>query len=290
MKGVILAGGAGTRLYPATTAISKQLLPVYDKPMVYYPLSILMLAGIRDILLVSTEEHLPLYRGLFGDGSRLGLRMSYVVQEKPRGIAEAFILGRDFIGGENCCLVLGDNIFFGHGLGDLLRRARARKSGATIFSYWVHDPQRYGVIAFDPEGNPVSIVEKPRQPQSHWAMTGLYFFDNRVVEIARGIRPSGRGELEITDVVGSYLAAGDLTVERMGRGHAWLDTGTHDSLLEASNFIRTVERRQHLKVACLEEIAMRQKFITRDDLRAMVQKMQDNEYTAYLRDILDFPD
>jgi glucose-1-phosphate thymidylyltransferase len=287
MKGIVLAGGSGTRLQPSTMVISKQLLPVYDKPMIYYPLSVLMLANIRDILLISTERDLPMYQNLFGDGSRWGLNITYQVQMQPRGLAEAFILGRDFVGSDHCCLVLGDNIFFGHGLSELLAKAAAREDGASIFSYWVSDPERYGVVSFDKAGRALTIEEKPKKPKSNWAVTGLYFYDNRVLDIATNVKPSGRGELEITDVNNAYLELGALNVERMGPGYAWLDTGTHSSLLDAGNFVRTIENRQNLKVACLEEIALQQGFIDMTQLVKLTDTMSVNEYQSYLRHVIE---
>ncbi len=268
MKGIILAGGSGTRLHPATLAINKQLLPVYDKPMIYYPMSVLMLAGIRDILIISSPEFLPSYRRLFGDGSGLGLAMSYAEQPSPDGLAQAFTIGRDFIGNDRVALILGDNIFFGSGLGDLLASAVARTSGATVFGYRVDDPERYGVVELDAGGRAISIEEKPVVPRSNNAITGLYFYDNRVVSLAADLKPSARGEYEITDLNRLYLNSGDLHVEQMGRGYAWLDTGTHDSLIEASEFVRTVQKRQGIQIACLEEIALEQGFISRDRAEA----------------------
>ncbi|NIJ36416.1 glucose-1-phosphate thymidylyltransferase [Sphingopyxis panaciterrae] len=283
MKGIILAGGSGTRLYPATLAVNKQLLPVYDKPMVYYPLSVLMLAGIRDILIISSPEYLGNYQRLFGDGASIGLSIQYVEQPRPEGLAQAFILGADFIGEDEVALVLGDNIFFGANLSDLLANAAARKKGATVFSYRVEDPERYGVVELDKDGRAISIEEKPAQPKSNCAVTGLYFYDNRVVDFAANLAPSPRGELEITDLNRLYMEAGELFVEQMGRGYAWLDTGTHDSLLEASEFVRTLQHRQGIQIACLEEIAYQMGFITADQARALGEKFKN---TAYGRAIL----
>jgi glucose-1-phosphate thymidylyltransferase len=282
MKGIILAGGSGTRLHPATLAINKQLLPVYDKPMIYYPLSVLMLAGIRDILIISSPEFLDNYRRMFGDGSNWGLTMSYAEQPSPDGLAQAFTIGADFIGDDHVSLVLGDNIFFGAGLGELLASAVARTEGATVFSYRVEDPERYGVVELD-GGRAISLEEKPAAPKSNHAVTGLYFYDNRVVQFARDLKPSARGELEITDLNRLYMEAGDLYVEQMGRGYAWLDTGTHDSLLEASEFVRTIQHRQGIQVACLEEIALEQGFISLDQARAAGEALKK---TAYGRAIL----
>lgn len=285
-KGIILAGGSGTRLHPATLAISKQLMPVYDKPMIYYPLSTLMLAGIRDILVIATPDDAPRFAHLLGDGSRWGLNLRYAVQPSPDGLAQAFLIGADFIGDAPCALVLGDNLFYGHDLPQLLGQADARRQGATVFAYHVQDPQRYGVVQFDGRGQALRIEEKPVVPQSSYAVTGLYFYDNQVVELARGIRPSARDELEITDVNQAYLDQGRLHVEIMGRGHAWLDTGTHDSLLEASQFIATLERRQGLKVACPEEIAFRKQWIDAAQLEALARPLQKSGYGDYLMSLL----
>lgn len=283
MKGIILAGGSGTRLHPATLAVNKQLLPVYDKPMIYYPLSVLMLAGIRDILIISSPEYMDNYQRLFGDGSAFGLSITYAEQPRPEGLAQAFTIGADFIGDDNVALVLGDNIFFGANLTDLLASAVARKNGATVFSYRVEDPERYGVVELSEDGRAISLEEKPSQPKSDHAVTGLYFYDNRVVDMARNLKPSARGELEITDLNRLYMEAGDLYVEPMGRGYAWLDTGTHDSLLEASEFVRTLQHRQGIQIACLEEIAFEMGFINADQARAAGQRFSK---TAYGRAIL----
>ena len=287
MKGIILAGGSGTRLHPMTRAVSKQLLPVYDKPMVYYPLSTLMLAGIRDILLISTPEDLPHFRNLLGTGDHLGIRMSYREQPRPEGLAQAFIIGADFVGGESSALILGDNIFYGDGLPRMLAAARARAAGATVFAYQVSDPARYGVIELDAQGRPVSIVEKPKVPKSRWAVTGLYFFDHRITGFASSLRPSARGELEITDAIATYLRMGELKVELLSRGFAWLDTGTPDSMLDASEFVRTLERRQGLRVSCPEEVAYRMGFIGRDDLARLGQQLRNSDYGRYLQVIAD---
>ena len=286
MKGIILAGGSGTRLYPVTSALSKQLLPVYDKPMIYYPLSVLMLANITDVLLISTPEHLPMYETLLGDGAQWGLSLSYAVQPRPEGLAQAFMIGREFVGRSRVALILGDNIFYGHGLEDLLDRARGRERGATVFAYRVSDPERYGVVCFDERGRARSIEEKPTRPRSHFAVTGLYFYDNDVLDIAARVRPSARGELEITDVNAAYLARGNLYVERMGRGYAWLDTGTHDSLMHAGHFVQTIESRQGLKIACLEEIAWQRGLIDQALLERHIDRHQKSEYGAYLRTLL----
>ncbi len=286
MKGIILAGGSGTRLFPITKAVSKQLLPVFDKPMIYYPLSTLLLAGLRQILIITTPRDRPLFENLLGDGRHLGIEISYTVQAQPKGIAQALLLARPFLDGEGCCLILGDNLFYGHMLPDMLTRALDRREGATIFAYWVKDPERYGVVTLDDKGNAAEIVEKPKAPHSNWAVTGLYVYDREAVDIAASLAPSARGELEITDVNRAYLERGKLYVERIGRGFAWLDTGTHDALIEATEFVRAVENRQGLKIGCLEEIAFNKGYIDADQLRSLAEPLRSTAYGEYLDGLL----
>jgi len=287
MKGIVLAGGSGTRLYPLTLSISKQLLPVYDKPTIYYPLSNLMMAGIRDILIISTPRDLPMIRGLLGDGKQLGIQLNYAEQAQPNGIAEAFVIGADFIGNDSVCLILGDNLFYGHHFSQLLEKNAQLKNGACVFAYHVHDPERYGVVEFDAKGKAISLEEKPKKPRSHWAVTGLYFYDSNVVEMVKGLKPSKRGELEITDLNLLYMKKGLLQVELLGRGVAWLDTGTYDSLLNSAQFVQTLEKRQGLKIACIEEIAYSKGFISRETLIAHAETLSKSSYGEYLKRVLD---
>ena len=287
MKGIILAGGSGTRLYPLTRVTSKQLLPIYDKPMIYYPLHILMLSGIREILIISTPEDTPRFEELLGDGSQFGIELSYKVQPSPDGLAQAFILGEEFIGGDRCAMILGDNIFYGLGIGNKLKAAVDKEEGATVFGYYVDDPERFGVVEFDSEGRAISLEEKPKQPKSNYAVTGLYFYDNKVVEYAKKIKPSARGELEITDLNRMYLEDGTLDVALLGQGYTWLDTGTHESLVDATNFVKTVETHQHRKIACLEEIAFKNGWISREQMEEACELYSKNQYGRYLRDVLE---
>ena len=287
MKGIILAGGSGTRLYPLTTVTSKQLLPVYDKPMIYYPMSVLMNAGIREILIISTPEDTPRFRELFGDGSQFGISLSYAVQPSPDGLAQAFIIGADFIGSDSVAMVLGDNIFAGHGLKKRLRKAASQESGATVFGYYVDDPERFGIVEFDKDGKAISIEEKPKNPKTNYCVTGLYFYDNRVVEYAKNLKPSARGELEITDLNRIYLENGELNVELLGQGFTWLDTGTHDSLVDATNFVYTMEKHQHRKIACLEEIAYLNGWINKEQIMESYEVLKKNQYGEYLKDVID---
>jgi len=287
MKGIILAGGSGTRLYPLTKVTSKQLLPIYDKPMIYYPLSVLMQAGIRDILIISTPDDTPRFEALLGDGEAFGVNLSYAVQPSPDGLAQAFIIGADFIGNEKVAMILGDNIFHGHGLNKRVQEAAKREVGATVFGYYVDDPERFGIVEFDKDGKAISIEEKPQKPKSNYCVTGLYFYDNKVVEYAKNLKPSARGELEITDLNRIYLENGELNVELLGQGYTWLDTGTHESLVDATNFVRTVETHQHRKIACIEEIAFQNGWMSKEQLEKVYETMKKNQYGAYLKDILD---
>ncbi len=287
MKGIILAGGSGTRLYPLTKVTSKQLLPIYDKPMIYYPLSILMDAGIRDILIISTKEDTPRFKELLGSGKQFGVKLSYEIQESPDGLAQAFLIGENFIGNDCVAMILGDNIFAGHGLKKRLRKAAAQKSGATIFGYYVDDPERFGIVEFDSSGKAISIEEKPQKPKSNYCVTGLYFYDNQVIEFAKSLKPSERNELEITDLNRIYLEKGELNVELLGQGFTWLDTGTHESLVDATNFVKTMEQHQHRKIACLEEIAYLNGWITKEDVMETYESMKKNQYSSYLLDVLD---
>lgn len=286
MKGIILAGGTGSRLHPMTAVVNKQLLPVYDKPMIHYPLSVLMLAGIRNILIITTPDDQPLFQKLLGDGKRIGLNLSYAAQPRPEGLAQAYLIGREFLAGEPCAMILGDNIFFGHGLVDMLNSAAARKTGATVFANWVAEPERYGVIKMDKDGKPLEVIEKPKEAVSNWAVTGLYFFDGRASDIAAEVKPSARGELEIVDIINTYLAEGALSVERLGRGFAWLDTGTPQTLLQAASFAQTLEERQGLKISCVEEIAYRKGFIGIDDLKKLAADLKGNAYAQYLEKVI----
>ncbi len=286
MKGIILAGGTGSRLHPMTAVVNKQLLPVYDKPMIHYPLSVLMLAGIQDILIITTPDDQPLFQKLLGDGRRIGVNLSYAAQPRPEGLAQAYLIGREFLAGEPCAMILGDNIFFGHGLVEMLNSAAARTTGATVFANWVAEPERYGVIRIDADGKPLEVIEKPKEPVSNWAVTGLYFFDGRASDIAAEVKPSARGELEIVDIINTYLAEGALSVERLGRGFAWLDTGTPQTLLQAASFVQTLEERQGLKISCVEEIAYRKGFIGLDEFKQLAKDLKGNAYAQYLEKVI----